>query len=116
MRATALDPRYEQEVSNATKVTYICGCIGYPEPAFDLETPFPVDDWLMSEDKGLLCAGLYLNDMREQFYALTLKREPERRVELFGKQGEAEFWRQSFHVRLTRRERGVVIPDSRVLH
>lgn len=110
------DERYSQKVSNANKVLFICEALTYPQAAFDLEVAFPIDDWLVSEDLGYLCAGLYLNDLREQFFEMMVRKQPDRRDDLFQAQAKAEFYKSAFHRVLTRKERGVIITDKRVLH
>uniref|UniRef100_A0AB74UNF5 Uncharacterized protein n=1 Tax=Caulobacter phage BL57 TaxID=3348355 RepID=A0AB74UNF5_9VIRU len=108
------DERYTRKLSNRDKAAFVCGVIGHPPAAFDLDLPFPVEDWIASDDNSLVVAGLYLSDLRVQFYeALEVKPDDEAG---FVRQGEAEFWYHGFNVMVERRAHGVLVTDGRVLH
>jgi hypothetical protein len=108
------DVRYARKLSNRDKTHFLCGVLRHPPQAFDLDLPFPVEDWVASDDNSLLVAGLYLSDLRLQFYAaLEVKPDDEHG---FVRQGEAEFWHHAFNVMVERRSNGVLVSDGRVLN
>lgn len=108
------DKTYAKGISNAQKVEFICGVLAHRPSAFDLELPFPLEDWIASDDNSLVCAGLYLNDLRLQFYqALALDEAKDESV--FVRVGEAEFWHFAFNRQVNRRLNGVLMQDGRAL-
>ncbi|AFO71696.1 hypothetical protein CcrKarma_gp143 [Caulobacter virus Karma] len=108
------DARYARKLSNRDKTMFVCGVLNHPASAFDLDLPFPIEDWIASDDNSLVCAGLYLTDLRLQFYeALAPAQDDE---QAFVRQGEAEFWYHRFNVMIERRAHGVLVTDGRVLH
>lgn len=110
------DKRYVNGLSNAAKAQYICKAIGYPQGVFNIEVPFPIEDWLISDDQSLICSGLYLNDLRCQFYAGVEAEMPEQKERVWPKAGEAEFWQHAFNTTMQKRQVGRLLDDYRVLH
>lgn len=110
------DPRFGTELSNADKVRYICGVIGYPQAIFDLEVPFPLEDWMASEDNSLMFAGLYLSALRFEFYERQLKIDKKLEGALFKEVAETEFFNFAFRQLLRKRTTGNYVPDDRVLN
>lgn len=113
-----VDARYQaQNLTNKSKVDYICGVVGYPLKIFDLEIPFPIEDWIGADDNSIISAGLYLADLRAQFYEKQMASEgtsPLARV--WERHAEAEFWQFRFNQMLHRRQRGLLLQDPRVQH
>lgn len=110
------DPRFGSELSHAQKVAYICGVLGYPEAVFDLEVPFPLEDWAASEDNSLMFAGLYLTTLRFEFYSKQMTADAEAETACFKEIAETEFWNFGFRQLLKRRTLGNFTPDDRVIH
>lgn len=110
------DQRYANGMSNLTKTRFVCKVMQYPEPGFDLDLPFPIEEWLASDDNAMICAGLYLSDLRMQFYSKRLGAAPERRESLWPRQAEAEFWQMQFNGLIFRRLNGSIVDDRRVLN
>lgn len=112
----APDDKYLSRMSNRDKVTFITRVLDYPEKGFDLTLAFPMEDWLGSDDNAMVCAGLYLNDLREQYFREALAQEPEAQGELWTRHAEAEHFRDLFNAQVQRRLNGRMISDRRVLH
>ncbi len=110
------DTRFEQRIPNARKVQFICGVCRYPEKIFDVEVAFPLDDWYQSGDMGLLHAGLYLADLRMQFYGRQVQIDKSLKDALFTELAEAEHYRFAFQQLLTRKVDGMHVIDGRVLN
>lgn len=113
------DRRYAAaNLSNLKKVEYICGVLNYPQAAFDLDLPLPIEDWLASDDLSIVSSGLYLSDLRTQFYGRILASDEEDldKTDAWAKQGQAEWWQFRFNQLLNRRRSAAFIKDPRVLH
>lgn len=112
-----IDDRFGSNLSNRLKVDYICGVIGYPIKAFDLEVAFPLEDWSVADDMSLLFAGLYLTDLRQQFYARQLRYDKEAADgRLFAPIGASRFWLFTFQKKIKARTEGFALLDGRTLH
>lgn len=113
----AKDFRYTKGITNIDKVAFICGVIAHPREAFDLDIPFPVEDWMVSDDNSVICAGLYLSDLRVTFYkALLVAKGGAPDETLFTRLAEAEYWSRVFNVLVNRRINAILLQDTRVLH
>lgn len=112
----APDRRYAGNMTNKLKVEFVCNVMGYPSKVFDLELPFPVEDWLASDDNSKVVSGLYLNDLRVQFFSDLAETGPEAKQRVWKPLAEAEFWKFQFNNMLHRRMHGQVLRDNRVLH
>lgn len=110
------DRRYTGGMTNAVKTQYICHILGYPPNGFDLDLPFPVEDWMASDDQSLINCGLYLNDLRSQFYQAMMRESGATRGSLFLKHGNAEFWRFAFNAESHQRLMGNILMDDRTLN
>lgn len=111
------DPTFFSKISNHAKTDYICEALRLDPRAFNLDLPFPLEDWAGSEDMSLINSGLYFADMKRQFFEALIVAHPEHRTgEAWVKQGEAEFWSYEFNRTLHKRTSGAVIKDPRVLH
>lgn len=111
------DNSYFSKIANTEKVAYICRAVGIPASLFNIDTPFPIEDWALSGDAGLLNCGLYLNDLRRQFYGKLLNTGavPENSP-AWAEHAKAEFWSFSFNFAVIRRSSGDLTIDSRVLN
>lgn len=109
------DERYGNGMTNLAKTQFVCRVMRYPEAGFDLDLPFPVEDWLASEDNAVICGGLYLSDLRVQFYNRSLEKDPSLRDTLWPKHAEAEFYQQAFNALVFRRLNGAMLADNRIL-
>jgi hypothetical protein len=111
------DETFFSKISNKAKVDYIVTALRLDPRAFHLDLPLPVEDWSLSDDMGLINAGLYLSDLRRQFFARLINMKPDlKRSSAFVKHGEAEFWAHEFNGLLSKRTSGRLLPDPRVLH
>ncbi|AFU88050.1 hypothetical protein CcrColossus_gp180 [Caulobacter phage CcrColossus] len=111
------DSTFHSKISNHAKTEYICQALRLDPRAFNLDLPFPLEDWNSSSDMSLINAGLYFTDMRRQFFeALVAEHAEHRHGDAWVKQGEAEFWCVEFNRTLHKRLSGIVIGDSRVLN
>lgn len=110
------DKRYQNGLTNRQKTKFICEVLRHPEAAFDLDLPFPVEDWIASDDNSLVVAGLYLSDLRKQFYGRLIDGKVNPETDLWQAMAEAEFWQHSFNVMVTRRLHACLIVDGRTLH
>lgn len=110
------DVRYQGGMTNARKTEYICKVLDYPEDAFDLDLPFPVEDWLSQDDQGLINCGLYLSDLRVQFYEAIMELTNDHPDEIWEKHGQAEFWCEAFNAMTHRRLFGNILLDDRRLN
>lgn len=114
LASTAPDKTYAKGITNAQKTAFICDVVAHRREAFDLELPFPMEDWIASDDNSLVCAGLYLNDMRLQFYQV-LAQDEEKDEQAFIRVAEAEFWHFAFNKQVNRRLNGILMQDGRAL-
>ncbi len=113
----APDESFYSKISNKAKAAYICKAIHMPARAFFVDVAFPVDDWVTSGDVGLITSGLYLADLRRQFYALLLREGlVAENSPAWAEHGKAEFWAHAFNFALARRTTGALPMDPRVLH
>lgn len=111
------DLSFHNNISNKAKVAYICEVLRLEPGQFRLDLPFPVEDWALSDDRAILNCGLYLNDLRLQFYGGLIHEDRAReRSELWARHAEAEYWAPTFNGLVTRRGAGVLQPDTRVRH
>lgn len=111
------DDSFYSKVSNKAKAAYICKAAGVPPRAFYVDVAFPVEDWAVSGDVGLITSGLYLADLRRQFYALLLREGlVAENSPAWAEHGKAEFWAHAFNFALARRTSGALPIDPRVLH
>jgi hypothetical protein len=111
------DDRYSSRLSNQDKVAYICKALAYPEEVFDVEVPFPIEDWYHSDDAGLVNSGLYICDLRSQFYLAILGLKGEKAAgEMWLKHAESEYWQNTFNALAARKMHGIVMIDTRELH
>ena len=113
-----LDQSYPSlQVSNLTKVEYICKALRLDPRLFNLDLPLPMEDWAHSEDFSLHRSGLFFSDLRNQFYNTLLQQEPDlERSEAWRHKAEAEFWMVEFNKLIAKRRDGLLIPEWRVLH
>jgi len=107
------DERYNGGVSNAVKADYICRVLAHPREAFDLDLPFPYEDWAKEDNQGKINAGLYLCDLRVQFYGAVLERSQDPHSEVWLKHAEAEFWCEAFNTLTHVRQFGYLLEDDR---
>jgi hypothetical protein len=115
--STAPDETFYSKISNNSKVEYICVALRMRPHAFHLDLPFPVEDWAASEDVSMNNCGLYLAELRRQFFGALLEEHPEfERTPVWLKYGEAEYWGQEFNHLVTKRRTGNLILDGRVKH
>lgn len=110
------DERYANGMTNQAKTHFVCQAMRYPDKAFDLDLPFPVEEWAASDDNALICAGLYLSDLRVQFYSKCLAAAPANRQYLWPKHAEAEYWHRALNALIFRRLNGAIYEDWRTLH
>lgn len=111
------DETFHSHISNKLKVDYICKTLRLAPYAFHLDLPFPLEDWALSDDAGLINAGLYFSDLRRQFYEQLLREHRElENGPVFHAHGEAQFWNHEFNRVLNRKHSGVLLVDTRVLH
>lgn len=110
------DDRFTGNVSNAQKTRYICIVLDYPENAFDLDVPFPIEDWMATDNNGLINAGLYISDLRVQFYGAVLRHTRAKGGPVWVKHADAEFWRDAFNAQSHMRMFGALIEDEREIN
>jgi hypothetical protein len=115
-RDESRDSRFSGGISNAQKTHYICGVLKYPEEAFDLDIPFPIEEWASGNDQSRINIGLYLSDLRVQFYEAVMDEKDEHSQPLWAKHAEAEFWREAFNMLLHLRQFGSLLDDERDVH
>lgn len=111
------DDSFYTKVSNKQKVDYICQAIRIAPNAFHLDLPLPLEDWSLSEDMSLINSGLYIADMRRQFYEVLLNEHVAlRNGPAFGNHAESEFWAFEFNRLIAKRRQGIMLPDPRLLN
>lgn len=111
------DAAFYSKISNAAKVDFICRAVGLHKRAFYVDVPFPIEDWAQSGEQGLIMSGLYLADLRRQFYGRLLREKivPESSPAWLA-HGKAEFWSYAFNHALARKNSGEFPIDTRVLN
>lgn len=103
--------------SNRAKVDYICTALRIDPTTFHLDIPFPLEDWLMSDDMSLLTSGLYFACLRREFLETLLETTPAlRQTEAFKQHADAQYWNFAFNFHVTKRNTGELVSDPRVLH
>lgn len=109
-----LDLRYVQPISNRDKVSLLCAFLGEDPDDFDLNSPFPLVEWINKLDLGMLRAGVYVSDMRVQFYLLVMQGMAEKdvRPELWENHALAVYWTKKFDDAIYRHQKGEVRPDD----
>lgn len=111
------DEAFQSRISNKDKVAYIAGALRLNPDHFHLDLPLPLDDWQLSDDLSLICAGLYFSYLRAQFFERLLAEQPDlTRSEAWGLHAQAEYWNRAFNREYGKRVHGVLLPDARALH
>lgn len=111
------DESFYTRISNRKKVDYICESLRMDPVAFNLDLPFPLEDWVQSGDASLINSGLYFVDMRVQFYGALMRDDASlEKTPVFKHYAQAEFWQFEFNRALARRQRGELLADPRVLN
>jgi hypothetical protein len=111
------DDSFHSGISNRAKVAYMCDALRLNPANFNLDQPFPVEDWACSDSMALYNCGLYLCDLRRQFYAALIGQEPSmERSTAWVNHAEAEHWNHQFNRLIYKRGRGVLLDDPRVLN
>lgn len=111
------DESFYSKVSNAQKAEYVCRALRLDPKAFNLDLPLPLEDWALSDDVSLLRSGLFLADMRRQFYATILREHKElERTQAWQNHAEAEFWNHEFNRIIAQKRDGALILDPRTKH
>ena len=102
-----LDFRYAEPINNADKVELICEILPFEVAEFDLAMDFPLETFSNSNDTALLRCGLYIADMRREFYGLIIGSSPETvRHDVWEAQAAAEYWMEQFDAIMYRRQTG----------
>lgn len=116
MTDDSADEAFPSGISNRGKADYLTQAIGLDPALFHLDLPLPVDDWSMSEDASKLNAGLYLSDLRRQFFLLLFRENPHLlKTEAWAQHAEAEFWCLTFNRVITQRNTGYLVQEQRNL-
>lgn len=111
------DTGFYNGISNTNKVGYICEAIGMKREYFNLDLPLPFEDWEQSQDASRAQAGLYMANMRLDFFDKLFETHPDmKRGEAWMHHTQAEYWAQKFNAVVHRRSSGILIGDVRVLH
>lgn len=111
------DHTFHSKISNKQKTDYVCAALRLDPRAFNLDLPFPLEDWAASDDLSLINAGLYFADLKRQFYETLLTEHKEmERTPAWAILAEAEFWNVEFNRTLVKRTTGSVMMDGRVLN
>lgn len=110
------DEAFTTGISNAGKVRFIGAALGFDPVLFNLDMPFAVEDWMVSEDASKLYSGLYLCEMRRRFFERLFQADPDlRRGDAWRQHAEAEHWARAFHHKLYLRENATVLKETRSL-
>lgn len=113
----AKDENFYSGIAHRAKVDFICGVLKFPRASFNLDIPFPLEDWAHSDDYSLITCGLYMATMRNEFYTRLFESNPElKRGSAWLNHSEAEHWNHEFNVLVHRRAHGILIHDPRVKH
>lgn len=111
------DDTFYSKVSNRDKTNYVCQTLRITPNSFHLDLPLPFEDWALSDDMSLLNAGLFVADMRRQFYeALMTEHKELRDSPAFANHADAEFWNHEFNRLIAKRKHGVHLPEPRILN
>lgn len=109
------DHRYTHSISNRQKVGYICSRLNVGMDDFDLTHEYPVLTWFVTQDGDDLLAGMYLCDLREQFYERVIKDMKPTKPQPHQRMAEAEFWFDKFSDAIYTLNTGRMAP-KKVLH
>lgn len=111
------DDTFHSKMNNKQKVEYVCRTLGLPPAAFFVDVPFPLEDWVVSDNMSLMISGLYVNYLRVRFYGMLIGEElvPESSPAWI-EHAKAEFWRYAFNSALSKRQTGILLDDMRVLN
>lgn len=90
------DPRYMLKRSNKQKIVAICKVTGEAREKFHITEGGPFDSWLKSLDRDRLTAGLYLSDLRVQFFGELAKKVKDRDDVIDGFLATSEWWYDKF--------------------
>lgn len=117
IRCDLPDENYPSKISNKGKVQFICSRLGLPTTMFHLDIMLPIEDWIETEDRSILNAGLYLSDLRRQMFDAIFSKHPgARQTGAWKAEAEASFWCEEFNRRINAFNYGTLVADARVLN
>ena len=113
------DTRYINKTSNRQKVVAICKLRGVALERFDIGDAPPYDDWMRRFDRDAAAAGMYVADLRNQYFTKIKARLSGASAETIQTIdqiiADSEFWYAKFADVLYTMSTGEA-PPKRVLH